>query len=348
MASEEKLVQALDLLTTADLSTAAPLRRARGMRTGGVAPARKLRRVVDSKNVVAVGISEKVTLGKRTGTLALTFYVRQKKPKSKLGVNVVAPSVIGSDVVGEQIATDVVAIGRPQLEIEELANPLATRKPIQPGFSISHVDVAAGTLGAIVEKDGQFLILSNSHVLANSGQAKKGDVIVYPAVADDGKAPKDKIAKLVNFIPFQVGGAFVNQVDCAVALPLPGRLSDLRSEIKDLFVPRGITQPVRDMEIIKVGRTTGETVGTIKDVHFRFVCPYPDIGDVGFIDQVFCTRYSSGGDSGSLVLDRKTGKAVGLHFAGFPDKQGVMGSVFNPIQKVLDALGVTLVTKAIP
>ena len=349
MASEEKLVQALDLLTITDLSTTAPRRRARGMRTHGAAPARKLRRVVDSKNVVADGISEKVTLGKRTGTLALTFYVRQKKPRSKLGVHVAAPSVIGSDVVGAEITTDVVAIGRPQLEeIEELANPLATRKPIQPGFSISHVDVAAGTLGCIVEKDGQFLILSNSHVLANSGQAKKGDVIVYPAIADDGKSPKDKIAKLANFIPFQVGGAFVNHVDCAVAMPLPGRVADLRSEIKDLFVPRGITQPVRDMEIVKVGRTTGETVGRVKDIHFRFVCPYPDIGDVGFVDQVFCTRYSSGGDSGSLVLDRKTGKAVGLHFAGFPDKQGVMGSVFNPIQKVLDALGVTLVTKALP
>jgi hypothetical protein len=102
------------------------------------------------------------------------------------------------------------------------------------------------------------------------------------------------------------------------------------------------------MEVVKVGRTTGETVGTIKDIHFRFICPYPDVGNVGYLDQVFCTRYSNGGDSGSLVLEHKTGKAVGLHFAGFPDKTGVMGSVFNPIDQVLQALGVTLVTKAIP
>ena len=47
------------------------------------------------------------------------------------------------------------------------------------------------------------------------------------------------------------------------------------------------------------------------------------------------------------MLDRKTKKAVGLHFAGFPDKKGVMGSVFNPIDQVLEALGATLVTKAI-
>ena len=66
----------------------------------------------------------------------------------------------------------------------------------------------------------------------------------------------------------------------------------------------------------------------------------------------FSTRYSvpatqNGGNWGSLVLDRKTKKAVGLHFAGFPDKKGEMGSVFNPIDQVLEALGVALVTKAI-
>jgi hypothetical protein len=49
------------------------------MRTHGAAPARKLRRVVDSKNVVAVGISEKVTLGKRTGTLAPHFLRKTKE-----------------------------------------------------------------------------------------------------------------------------------------------------------------------------------------------------------------------------------------------------------------------------
>ena len=54
-------------------------------------------------------------------------------------------------------------------------------------------------------------------------------------------------------------------------------------------------------------------------------------------------RYTKGGDSGSLVLDQATGKAVGLHFAG-----AKKGSVFNPIGEVLSALGVKLVTRSIP
>ncbi|MEK6320694.1 MAG: hypothetical protein AABN33_03310 [Acidobacteriota bacterium] len=53
-------------------------------------------------------------------------------------------------------------------------------------------------------------------------------------------------------------------------------------------------------------------------------------------------KYTKPGDSGSLVLDQKTGRAVGLHFAGANS-----GSVFSPIDDVLNALGVKLVTKSI-
>jgi hypothetical protein len=342
MASEEDLVRALDLLTIA------PKGKMASLTAGARAHVGKMRRVVDTNNVVALGISEKVTQGKRTGALALTFYVNQKQPLSKLGAHAAVPPTVPEAIAGpEAMPTDVVALGRPRLEVDDLPSPLATRDPIQPGFSIGHVDVTAGTLGAIVTRDGKTLILSNSHVLANSGLGKKGDGILYPAALDDGKSPKDVVAKLYDFVQFKVGDDFLNHVDCAVALPLDKRMDDLQSAIKDLFVPRGITKPRRDMEIVKVGRTTGETVGTIKDIHFRFIIEYEGVGKVGFLDQVFCTRYSNGGDSGSLVLDRKTKKAVGLHFAGFPDKKGVMGSVFNPIDQVLTALGVTLVTKAI-
>ncbi|MBI4279115.1 MAG: hypothetical protein HY660_11730, partial [Armatimonadetes bacterium] len=82
--------------------------------------------------------------------------------------------------------------------------------------------------------------------------------------------------------------------------------------------------------------------GKVRDVNFRFVLDYgKGVGQVGFKDQVLCTRYTKPGDSGSLVLDKKTMRAVGLHFAGASG-----GSVFNPINQVLKAMGVKLVTKA--
>ena len=342
MASEESLVRALDLLTTA------PQGQIESLTVGAQSHVSKMRRVVDTKNVVAVGISEKISGGKPTGTLAMTFYVNRKKPLSKMGAQAAVPPTVPEAISGPQaIPTDVVAIGRPRLEVDDLPSPMVSRNPIQPGFSVSHVKVTAGTLGAIVMKGNQLLILSNSHVLANSGLGKKGDGILYPGRADQGAAPKDLIAKLEDFVQFKIGDDFLNRVDCAVALPLANRLADLTSEIKGLFIPRGVTKAVRGMEVTKVGRTTGETVGQVKDVHFRFILDYEGVGSVGFIDQVFCSRYSNGGDSGSLVLDRKSRKAVGLHFAGFPDKKSEMGSVFNPIDQVLKALGVKLVTKKI-
>jgi hypothetical protein len=216
----------------------------------------------------------------------------------------------------------------------------AVWNPVQPGYSISHVEASAGTIGAVVKKGKQLHLLSNSHVLALSGTAKKGDSIIYPGDLDGGAAPDDVIATLSGFKEFELGTEFVNRVDCAIARPKPERLQDLLAEIKGIGLPKGTIKPKRGMKVIKVGRTTGKTTGEIRDVNFRFVLTYDEVGEVGFIDQVLCTRYTKPGDSGSLVLDGKSGKAVGLHFAGASG-----GSVFCPIDEVLKALGVKLVTK---
>lgn len=148
------------------------------------------------------------------------------------------------------------------------------------------------------------------------------------------------MGQLARFKKFVTGGPFVNRVDSAVATPLAARVKEVTPAIKGLGVPRGTTVAKRGMQVVKVGRTTGKTVGKVVDVNFRFVLNYPGVGPVGFRDQVLCTRYTKPGDSGALVLDRKTIKAVGLHFAGAKG-----GSVFNPIGDVLKALGVKLVTK---
>ena len=332
MASEATIVRCLDLLTKA------PPSEIESLRAGGADHARSLRRIVDSKNVVAVGISEKISKKKPTGKLAVTFYVEKKIPMKKLRADRMIPPTVPETLSGpEAVPTDVVAIGRLRLEVN------AIRSPVQPGNSIGHVDISAGTLGALVTRGGHVHILSNSHVLARSGRAKNGDDILYPGDADGGKLPADLVAKLSGFKKFVTGGDFVNRADCAIAKPLTARRGDLVSAIKGLGVPKGATVPVRGMKVVKVGRTTNKTTGTVRDVHFRFALDYDDLGkSVGFLDQVFCTRYSKPGDSGSLVLSQANKKAVGLHFAGADG-----GSVFSPIQTVLSTLGVTLVTTSI-
>lgn len=130
-------------------------------------------------------------------------------------------------------------------------------------------------------------------------------------------------------------------MDCAVATIDAGLEGDVNPEIKGLGAPKGATTPRRGMQVVKVGRATGMTTGTVKDVHFHFWMHYDGVGKVGFRNQVLCSRYAAPGDSGSLVLEKKTMKAVGLHFAG-----AERGSVFSPINKVLRALNVKLVEES--
>jgi hypothetical protein len=329
MASEEMIKRALDRFTRPIVSDAKALR----------VPAKRkvdrVRRIIKSENVVALGIGEKISKRKPTGTLALIFYVAKKVPLKKLAPEMVVPPSVAATPAGEpSVPTDVVVLGKMRPEIR------ATWNPVQPGFSIGHVDTSAGTIGAVVNKGKQLHLLSNSHVLALSGTAKKGDSIIYPGDLDGGAVPDDVVATLSGFKEFELGTDFVNRVDCAIALPKPERLKDLLAEIKGVGLPKGTIKAKRGMKVIKVGRTTGKTKGEIRDVNFRFVLTYDEVGEVGFIDQVLCTRYTKPGDSGALVLDTKTGKAVGLHFAGASG-----GSVFCPIDEVLKALGVKLVTK---
>jgi hypothetical protein len=333
MASEKKLEQVLDLLTKA------PPSKVEALAMEAWDDTRSMRRVLGSKNVIGVGISEKILRRKSTGKLALTFYVEKKIPLKDLSADEAIPPTVPEALSGpEAIQTDVVALGKLVPEIN------ATRKPLQPGNSIGHIEIGAGTLGAIVSKGQSYYLLSNSHVLALCGTAKKGDTIIYPGEADGGKTPEDLVAKLSDFKQFVGGGDFVNHVDCAIAKPVAARLSDLTSEIKGVGIPRGAIKAKRGMKVVKVGRTTGKTAGEVRDVNFRFALDYEKEGlsEVGFVDQVLCTRFTKPGDSGSLVIDQKSGKAVGLHFAGASG-----GSVFNPIADVLNALGVQLVTKPI-
>src|SRR5437879_3143118 len=146
---------------------------------------------------------------------------------------------------------DVIAIGRLRLEGN------AIRNPVQPGNSIGHVDITAGTLGALVRKGQTVHILSNSHVLARSGRARIGDDILYPGDADGGEAPADLVATLSGFKKFVTGGDFVNGADCAIARPPNARRDELVSAIQGLGVTLVTTALGSPQRVSRAGRGRG-------------------------------------------------------------------------------------------
>jgi hypothetical protein len=99
--------------------------------------------------------------------------------------------------------------------------------------------------------------------------------------------------------------------------------------------------PAIGMKVFIRGRTSADSPeGEIQDVNFRVAIPYADVAtDVGFTNQVLCSRFTSDGDSGSIVVARDFGGIVGLHVAGSEDC-----SMFSPIQPIIDALGFQFVS----
>jgi hypothetical protein len=301
---------------------------------GAAAPVEHLRAILADENVVGVGVAEKVRKGKRLAGLALIFYVKKKKPNRELPGDLVIPRTVLDPFTSPlPIPIDVVELGQVALD----RRPLAVKSPIQPGYSIGHPKCLGGTLGAIVKRGNTTLLLSNAHVIADNGRARHGAPVLYPAIGDKGSRQSDVVAKLDKTVALRGTGEFVNRVDCAVARVTTNKRT-VTASVAKIGGPTGTTVAKRSMRIVKVGRTTGCTTGTVRDVHFRFTVAYDGLGQIGFKDQVLCSPYSKNGDSGALVLEKSTRKAVGLHFASSPK-----GSVFNPISEVLKRLDVKLV-----
>jgi hypothetical protein len=220
---------------------------------------------------------------------------------------------------------------------------LRTRlRPLVPGCSICHEADTAGTLGAVVERDGGRLLLSNSHVLARAGLARPGDVVLQPGPADGGTAV-DRVGVLDTSVTLDP--ARPNAVDAALARPDDGIEVDLTGAATTTAGLDG------DELVEKLGRTTGLTRGRVTAIEVDDVVVDfgSQVGLLRFDGQIEVSGtgtgpFSRGGDSGSIVRTADGGPAVGLLFAGSErgGDDGLGLTFCNVVAGVLGALGVTL------
>jgi hypothetical protein len=311
-------------------------------------------------NVVATGIGYKFTQGEKTPTLSIVCSVAEKLPVARLSAQDVVPSTI------DGIATDVIQTGL--ISIQQARTD--RHRPAPGGVSIGHRNITAGTLGCLVKKNGETLILSNNHVMANSNDAQPGDAILQPGPHDGGTYPDDQIAELHDFVPVSLTepqlptecpianqvASFLNSVakavgsdarlqavtiraednlvDAAVARPL--KVEDVSDEILEVGALAGVAQGELGIAIKKSGRTTGFTTGEIMQVDVTVNVQYGTGRIARFTDQLMAGAMSQGGDSGSAVLDNDN-NLVGLLFAGSDTT-----TIINRIENVFSALGLSL------
>lgn len=285
------------------------------------------------ENVVGVAASVKVTGGTPTTTPSLTVLVESKKAVRSVPAESRVPDRL------DGVVTDVVQVGK----VVALAFDTNVR-PALPGFSIGHFNITAGTFGCLVRDirsgndhdDGDYLILSNNHVLADTNAGQPGDQILQPGPFDGGLYPADSVGMLERFEPIVFGAAGYNVVDAAVARPSHSR--NVTSAIIAQVTPRGVNEALVGLNVIKVGRTTQATAGTVIATNATIAVGYGPSGVAVFRHQILTTAMSAGGDSGSLLMNREL-EAVGLLFAGSPEI-----TVHNHIADVETALGVRPLT----
>lgn len=298
-------------------------------------------------------------------TRGLVFSVPKKLERLKMLPSQIIPSTIRG------IYTDVVEVGELMAPPPIAPTSVDRKKRHRPspcGVSNGHKDITAGTQGCVVGRSGLVCVLSNNHVYANSNKAELGDPILQPGPYDGGAVQTDTIATLLDFVPIHFDGeipptpcpvgnvaAWVvnliprifgshtrlgvvqqnpNLVDAAIARV--GDVADISKNILELGFPEGHGVGKLGDKILKSGRTTGVTNGTITQVGATVSVNYGDGKIAVMEDQLIAGAMSQGGDSGSVVLN-SSNQVVGLLFAGSENT-----TVINRIEHVIAALGITI------
>jgi hypothetical protein len=143
---------------------------------------------------------------------------------------------------------------------------------------------------------------------------------------------------LTRFIRLRAG--VFNKVDAAIARVIQKSL--VSNSILFIGPPQGTAVARMDMIVHKFSRTTSYRAGRVTSVDTDVTVQY-DTGNFRFQNQIIIVGlnsqpFSAGGDSGSLILERSSQKAVGLLFAG-----SASHTIGNHIRDVLRAFKVRLV-----
>lgn len=279
---------------------------------------------------IGIGYKEKTNIetgeSERTDEISIQFTVEKKLSLDLLPEMDVEPIPASINIGGVEIITDVLQRNYvPSFKVVTETNQSLRKQridPVQPGISIGHEDISAGTLGCIVYDNttGAPYALSNWHVLQGT-TGEIGDQVVQPGPHDDNRLNRNQFGKVVRSHLGPAG-------DCAVA-SIDERA--FNAEILDLGVTlEKIGEPELGDKVVKSGRTTNVTHGIVSRIHTVTRLNYGgNVGQkiVGGFEiepdpenPARGNEISMGGDSGSAWIFKSDGEITdtlaGLHFAG--------------------------------
>jgi hypothetical protein len=216
-------------------------------------------------------------------------------------------------------------------------------RPVPIGVSTgNNSECASGTIGCRVIVNGNYYMLTNNHVAARENAASPGESMVQPGRYDVSCANNaaDIMATLTTFKPMVFSTSASNTIDAAICETSAAELGK-STPSNGYGTPSSTTvTPALNMKVLKYGRTTGQTKGTITAINATVNIGYSS-GTARFVGQFVVQArktFSRGGDSGSLIVtDDSNLNPCGLLFAGSSTT-----TICNPISLVLAEFGATI------
>jgi len=223
--------------------------------------------------------------------------------------------------------------------------PTDYARPAYVGMSTGNAnECASGTIGAKISKGGATYALSNNHVYARENAASPGETIYQPGRYDLNCASGSQYAwgTLDSYRSISWSGN--NTVDVALAKVNNATQLSASTPPGGYGTPSATTASASvGLAVMKYGRTTGLTTGTVTGINVTIRVQYTD-GIATFVNQVQIKgsqgAFSRAGDSGSLIVTQAGRNPVALLFAG-----GQTSTFGNPIGPVLQAVGGSIATQ---
>ncbi len=273
-----------------------------------------------------VGIGLRRRAGAVVDDAAFVVAVDRKRPLSDLAPGEIVPAAI------DGFPTDVVEHREPILLLgfgDE--NDKKNYKTKVGGISISSDGSSgAGTLGCFCKQtsDNATVMLSCHHVLLD-GSAEIGAGVGQPKYDYSCCCTCNEIGKVLK------GD---RNLDCAIAslksdvpfFPKIRRIKKADGTVEEEGLITGTDVAVMNQVVFKIGKRTGLTRGKIS-----LVAPRIEVS----VDAAF-SRFCNRGDSGSVIVEKASGKVVALLYA-MPDESGTTG-LGKPIAAVQAVMGVTV------
>jgi hypothetical protein len=303
----------------------------------------------------AVGIDD-------AGDVTLVVYVDADAPGAMRAAKAL-PAQIGAASVQVHLTDKFRAFpGKPGSGSSAVSHTAIQTPPIQLGtsggwrYDLANGYCCGGTLGSLVQINGDQYILSNYHVFesdivlgGNSIVARTGDPVIQPGLIDVNcsAAKAQSVATLVKISSLPNAN-----VDCSVAKVVSGMVKADGSILEIGTISSQTVAPTLKKAVKKSGRTTGLTRSSITGLNATVSVAYDNECAGGaaftktFTGQIVISnsrrQFLNSGDSGSLMVEDVTTnpRAVGLLFAG-----SSTSAIANPIGDVLTFLGATMVGK---